>query len=318
MLADFGIRIVGRLASPGNLPGSTEEYPLPAAPNYTGQYGDGYMVGIAPNYQYWIYTRPDSNSGYITGYWLNIGRLNIVGPQGPQGEQGEQGEKGTRGSIWFNSQTFPPQYRANLDDKCIIVGSAGGYADGDIYTFTANGVWELVGNIKGPTGATGLQGPKGEKGDQGPQGPQGIAGANGQSFHVEGIVPNTDLLPEPTQEIRAGAWLVGDTPGNFDMWIIVGGHEEGDALTWFNVGKVASIQGPQGPEGPQGLAGKDGVEITDISEVSTTSSGSQTRTTVRVSLSDGSTQEFIVFAHNGEKGEKGDPGEQGPAGPEGT
>ena len=87
-LANFGIKIVGTVSTYEELPNPT---------TYTGEYGDGYAVGEAGNYTYYIFTRPDLNAGQPTDYWLDVGKISVVGPQGPQGERGPQGEQGPQG-----------------------------------------------------------------------------------------------------------------------------------------------------------------------------------------------------------------------------
>ena len=124
VLADFGIRIIGTVDSYADLPDPE---------TFEGEYGDAYAVGTEAPYDFYIWTRPDPNSGHDSAYWFDIGQLAIVGPQGIQGEQGPQGPKGDKG------------------DK----GEPG-----------LNGAQGPV----GPKGATGAQGPKGDTGARGPAG----------------------------------------------------------------------------------------------------------------------------------------------------
>ena len=251
-LSNFGIKVVGVVSSTELLPGVTV---FPQAPNYQGQYGDAYAVGSASDgYVYYIYTRPDLNAGYATSYWLNVGKISVAGPQGPQGEQGLQGKPGTSSRWYFGAST--PTQSANTGDLFLITS---GNSKGNIYGFNGQ-IWTLLGNITGPQGIQGQRGPQGEKGEQGPRGPQGIEGAAGQSFHIEGILTSSDLLPAPTQAIRAGAYLIG-TGSPYHLWVIVGGHNEGDLLLWTDVGVFEAAQGEQGPEGAQGPIGKNGFGI---------------------------------------------------------
>ena len=71
VLANFGIRVIGQVAS-------VEE--LPAPETFTGEYGDAYAVGAAEPYTFYIWTRADINAGHPTDYWFDVGRLAIVGP----------------------------------------------------------------------------------------------------------------------------------------------------------------------------------------------------------------------------------------------
>ena len=76
-LANFGIKVVGVLVNFEDLPGSTSEYPLPLAPDYTGEFGDAYAVGQPGDYTYYIYTRANPDLGYTENFWLDAGKLAI-------------------------------------------------------------------------------------------------------------------------------------------------------------------------------------------------------------------------------------------------
>lgn len=76
-LANFGIKVVGVLVNFEDLPGSTSEYPLPLAPDYTGEFGDAYAVGQPGDYTYYIYTRGNPNVGYTENFWLDAGKLAV-------------------------------------------------------------------------------------------------------------------------------------------------------------------------------------------------------------------------------------------------
>ena len=247
VLANFGIKVVGQVDNPSQLPD-----PL----TYAGTYGDAYAVGAAAPYHFFIYTRPDANAGHDTNYWLDVGGLAIVGPQGPQGEKGPQGETG-ESSTWFAGVSPPMENNKNGD---MFLQLDSGNATGNIYRYATGSGWQgPVGNIRGPQGAQGtrgLQGVQGEQGPQGIQGPQGPQGTPGQTFYVAGTLTSTDQLPTPTQAIRAGAYLIpsATVSGEYDMWVIVGGNNESDTLTWFNAGQVTTQGG-----------GASGIIITDTS-----------------------------------------------------
>lgn len=231
VLANFGIKVVGQVDNPSQLPDPV---------TYEGAYGDAYAVGAAEPYNFFVYTRPDVNAGEPNNYWLDVGGLAIVGPQGPQGEVGPQGEAGAS-SKWYSGTTLPTT-QLNQNDMFINTNT------GDIYQYYTSSGWVKMGNIKGPQGIQGPRGPQGIQGETGPQGPQGIQGPQGtpgQTFHVEGTLANTGQLPTPTQAIRAGAYLIPSetVSGEYDMWVIVGGHNEGDTLTWFNAGQVTTQGG---------------------------------------------------------------------------
>lgn len=244
-LANFGIKVVGRAANADE---------LPAPETYAGTYGDAYAVGVEPPYTYYIFTRPDLNQGIATDYWLNVGQISVQGPEGPIGPQGPQGEPGVS-TRWYFGSTVPT---ASANDGDIFLISSGASL-GNIYGYNGQ-TWVLLGNIRGPQGIRGAQGQRGTQGIQGPMGPQGPQGPSGQSFHIEGVLDTPAQLPTPTQAIRAGAYLIG-TEAPYDMYIIEGGHDEGDILLWVNAGSITSIPGIPGPTGPQGVAGKNGFSI---------------------------------------------------------
>lgn len=124
-LGEFGIKVVGHVDL---------ETEIPDAATYTGDFGDAYTVGTEAPYDFYVFTRPESDEA--DPYWFNIGPFPAPGPQGPQGEAGPAGADGERG----------PQGER---------GPAG-----------ARGAQ----GIQGPEGP---QGPEGERGPQGVPGPVG-------------------------------------------------------------------------------------------------------------------------------------------------
>ena len=147
-----------------------------------------------------------------------------IGPfpvQGPQGEPGATGEKGDKGD---KGDTGP----------------------------------------RGPIGATGpqgIQGPVGPTGSQGVQGPQGPKGDTGDTLRIIDTLPNPQQLPEPTEEIRANAYLIpysdAETPSTANyLWAITGT----DTLVWAALEQFQGVQGETGPAGPQGPTGPQGVQ----------------------------------------------------------
>lgn len=83
-LASWGIRVIGRVDTPEELP-----------EDYQGEYGDAYAVGESSPYSYYIWTRADALSQ--EAYWFNFGQISIAGPEGPQGEIGPEGPQGETG-----------------------------------------------------------------------------------------------------------------------------------------------------------------------------------------------------------------------------
>lgn len=88
VLAEFGIKVVGSVDTPED---------LPDAETYQGEYGDAYTVGTELPYDMYVFTRPDV--GEPINRWLNIGEFPKPGPEGPKGEPGQDGQSivGPRG-----------------------------------------------------------------------------------------------------------------------------------------------------------------------------------------------------------------------------
>ena len=86
VLAEFGIKVVGQVTDKALLP-----------ENYTGAYGDAYIVGQAdvPPYDMYVWTR--SFIGEARDKWLSLGKFPNPGPEGPQGPQGIEGPVGPEG-----------------------------------------------------------------------------------------------------------------------------------------------------------------------------------------------------------------------------
>lgn len=220
ILAEFGIRVIGQVDQPSQLPNPEI---------YTGDYGDAYAVGTEQPYQFYIWTRADSE--HPSPYWFDVGGLALIGPQGPQGPQGEQGAQGVRGSTWRSGATTPTfsGSRDNAGDQYLQTGSGA--------VFMCNGsVWQAMGNIKGATGATGATGPQGPQGPQGEQGPQGPQGDVGGFINIVGILANSGQLPSPsTLGDLTKAYLIG-TAAPYILYIQVG--ETSATAVWTSVGAL--------------------------------------------------------------------------------
>lgn len=272
-LANFGIKIVGQVSTENDLPN-----PL----TYTGSYGDAYAVGVRANveagtstYTYYIFTRPSLDTGEPDNHWLDVGKLGIKGDTGDPGPQGDPGSQGIPGTVWTISQAGPTN--ANIDQYTLAGDAWLNASNGNIYTVgtdvQGNLRWVQSGNIRGPQGFAGRDGNTPTVSVRGgywfindtntgiqAQGPKGDKGDAGTSFHVVGTLASTALLPTPTQEIRAGAYLIPSQadPNEFDMWIIAGDINEGAELDWTNAGQVTGIEGPEGPASTiPGPAGPD-------------------------------------------------------------
>ena len=167
-LANLGIAVVGQVET-------VDQLPDPAT--YKGQYGDAYAVGSEQDvaagnasFKFYVYTRPDLDAGHPENYWLNVGKLSIIGPQGPEGPQGIKGDTG-ESSRWYASVNPPTGTNYNLGDMWLVTS---GQFKGQVYYYDGT-QWVGITNIMGPAGS---QGPVGS---QGPQGIQGIPGPKGDT-----------------------------------------------------------------------------------------------------------------------------------------
>lgn len=247
LINDYGIRIVGSVAT---------EDQLPDPQTYSGHYGDCYLVGTEPNFVLYIFTAPLEGEEYPE--WFKLGQFPIPGPTGPTGSVGPTGPQGNRGSSWQSSDNNPAVSTNNRQgDQALNT------TDGSIFQYDGT-KWNRTGSIIGPQGPQGIQGIQGPMGAQGPQGPQGVQGPAGKAFEIKGIVANTAQLPDPGTIEDNYAYLVG-TAAPYDMYVQV--NEE-----WVDAGKVEGVVGPQGPQGAQGAQGPQGeagLEALTYSEVST-------------------------------------------------
>ena len=261
VLSDWGIKVLGVVNTPSDIPEGIYEY------------GDAYGVRTGSGIVYYVWTRANINVGQDEDYWLDIGALSLVGPTGPQGLQGPQGIQGVRGSLWVSSTTSPTSQIGNNGDQWLDTTT------GDVYQ-KGTSTWARTGNIKGPQGVQGPTGPKGEQGIQGPTGSQGPKGDTGSSFKIGGLLNSIDNLPTPTEANRSVGYAVARQDNTYDLYVVVGT----DNLQWVNMGRVEGVEGPQGPVGPQGPAGAD-IQIVTITGIpSTATQGTLTQTQVQTLL----------------------------------
>ena len=208
VLADYGIRVVGKADTVND---------LPPVNDYPGTFGDAYIVGLNPPYDFYIYTRPFE--GETENQWLDIGLLAIEGPQGETGEQGPKGETGAPGQStrWFSGQGSP-YISASTGDQYLDTLS------GDVYQYDNN--WVKTGNIKGTPGVQGPRGLQGFTGDPGPVGPTGPRGEAGYSVVIRGVLTSESQLPRDTLVIdRDSAYVVEDETGRWLYFLVDGALE---------------------------------------------------------------------------------------------
>lgn len=206
---------------------------LPDAATYTGNYGDGYIVGAGSPYELYIYSR--SSDPNVKGFWFDWGQLNapsiVPGPIGPQGPQGSQG---VRGSFWYTQSGAPTNTTGvNANDQALD-GTTG-----NTYQFV-NGQWQLTGNIRGPQGIQGIQGITGPAGATGPEGPQGPKGDQGQFIQIVGELQNENQLPMIDATPRYAAYLIPGTDGTQHVWLIIGEGTTENPYLWHDAGGFGS------------------------------------------------------------------------------
>ena len=228
VLADFGIRVVGQVATAANLP--SEE-------TYVGDYGNAYAVGTSSPYSFYIWTRADVDAGHPNDYWFNIGPLGIVGPTGPRGGRGPTGPKGDQGLGITVSTVSPPQVTPSIrnGDSVLIAGNTNN--DGKIYTYNGTSFVQ-TGNIRGPIGPEGKQGPKGDKGDKGDRGETGATGPVGPIVNILGILSSVSELPSDVSALDANsAYLVGTESTGYDVYALVGAITN---KSWTKIGQFTA------------------------------------------------------------------------------
>lgn len=231
-VAEFGITVVGILATAAELPAQGENY------------GDAYLIGSQPPYDMRVWTRDVANN---TAKWVDLGAFPLQGPKGDKGDIGSLINAGSGAPL--NNPTS--LYNFYLDE---ISGywyqpypTETGY--GWIKSFTLKGEKGDRGE-QGKQGAQGLTGPQGKVGPIGPAGPIGPKGDVGPAFNVQGTLASVDNLPTPTAAIqdKGYAYLIPDAQGNKHIWVVQG--PDSGPFQWVDVGTAGvGIQGPKGTDG---------------------------------------------------------------------
>ena len=243
-IAEFGITVVGIVASAADLPATADNY------------GDAYLVGDTAPYDMRVWTRDVANN---TAKWVDLGQFPLAGPKG---DRGLEGSKIYFGNIQNAIATRAGDYFVDMTTGYWYVSYSNpgvGYS------------WSFIGSLKGEKGDRGLQGhqgPKGatgERGATGPIGPQGNKGEKGDvgpAFNVQGNLASSSNLPTPTAEMqdKGYAYIIPDAEGVKHIWVIQG--PGGGPFSWVDVGAAGvGIQGP---------AGADGVGINSLTDTDLT------------------------------------------------
>lgn len=209
----YGIKVVGQVEQESDIPD-----------DFSGDYGDAYLVGEEAPYDVYVWTRPNDDNP--EDHFVDIGPIAVIGPQGPQGPQGATGATGSQGVGWITGSTDTPT--SGLADGTLMLTIGG-----DVYK-NVSGTWTNVGSLKGPQGIQGIQGATGATGATGSQGPQGPQGETGAAVIIRGTVATTALLPDPALVIPGSGYLVGAS-APYELYVVAGATQE-DQL-WVDVGE---------------------------------------------------------------------------------
>lgn len=231
-IAEFGITVVGVLATAAELPAQGENF------------GDAYLIGTSTPYDMRVWTRDVANS---TAKWVDLGAFPLQGPKG---------NKGNIGSVIRADAGAPLNNPTSLYDFYLDTISGYWYTPylnetgyGWLKAFTLKGGKGDRGE-QGKQGVQGLTGPQGKTGPIGPQGPKGNTGDVGPAFNVQGTLASSSNLPTPTAAMqdKGYAYIIPDAQGTKHIWVIQG--PEGGPFSWVDVGAAGvGIQGPKGTDG---------------------------------------------------------------------
>lgn len=231
-IAEFGITVVGILASADELPAQGENF------------GDAYLIGTATPYDMRVWTRDVANN---TAKWVDLGAFPLQGPKG---------DKGDIGSVIRADAGAPLNNPTSLHDFYIDTISGYWYQAysnetgyGWLKAFTLKGGKGDRGE-QGKQGVQGLTGPQGKTGPIGPTGLPGPKGDVGPAFNVQGTLASSSNLPTPTAAMqdKGYAYLIPDAQGTKHIWVIQG--PEGGPFQWVDVGTAGvGIQGEKGADG---------------------------------------------------------------------
>lgn len=231
-IAEFGITVVGILATAAELPAQGENY------------GDAYLIGTSTPYDMRVWTRDVANN---TAKWVDLGAFPLQGPKG---------DKGEIGSIIYADSGEP--INNPTDSFQFYLNTLTGYWYIPVPTETG---WEWAKRFtlkggkgdrgeQGKQGVQGLTGPQGKTGPIGPTGPQGPKGDVGPAFNVQGTLASSSNLPTPTAAMqdKGYAYIIPDAQGTKHIWVIQG--SESTSFSWVDVGAAGvGIQGPKGTDG---------------------------------------------------------------------
>lgn len=231
-IAEFGIYVVGILASVDDLPAQGENF------------GDAYLIGSSTPYDMHVWTRDVAHN---TAKWVDLGSFPL---------KGDKGDKGDIGSVIRVDAGEPLNNPTSLYD--FYIDKISGYWYQPYLNETGYG-WLKAFTLKGEKGDRGLQGKQGVQGIPGVQGKTGAIGAKGDkgdkgdtgaAFNVQGTLASSSNLPTPTAEMqdKGYAYIIPDAEGTKHIWVIQG--SESTSFSWVDVGTAGvGIQGEKGADG---------------------------------------------------------------------
>ena len=231
-IAEFGITVVGILATAAELPAQGENF------------GDAYLIGTQTPYDMRVWTRDVANN---TAKWVDLGAFPLQGPKGDKGDIGsvitvDSGEP-------LNNPTSLYDFYLDTISGCWYTPYLNETGYGWLKSFTLKGEKGDRG-LQGKQGVQGLTGPQGKTGPIGPTGFPGPKGDVGPAFNVQGTLASSSNLPTPTAAMqdKGYAYIIPDTEGTKHIWVIQG--PEGGPFQWVDVGTAGvGIQGPKGNDG---------------------------------------------------------------------
>lgn len=279
-IAEFGITVVGILATAAELPVQGENF------------GDAYLIGSQTPYDMRVWTRDVANN---TAKWVDLGAFPL---QGPKGDKGDIGSTITAGSGEpLNNPTNANQFYINTETGYWYIPNQTQTGWEWVKMFTLKGEKGDRG-LQGKQGVQGLIGPQGKVGPIGPQGPKGDAGDVGPAFNVQGTLASLSNLPTPTADMqdKGYAYIIPDAQGNKHIWVIQG--PEGGPFQWVDVGIAGvGIQGPKGTDGV-GLNTLTDTDLTygDVTVTYDTTDGIGINGTMRQTY-DGTNHDSMVDMH---------------------
>lgn len=279
-IAEFGITVVGILATAAELPAQGENY------------GDAYLIGTATPYDMRVWTRDVANN---TAKWVDLGSFPLAGPKGDKGDIGSVITAGSGEPI--NNPTNSNQFYINTETGYWYIPNQTQTGWEWIKMFTLKGEKGDRG-LQGKQGPQGLTGPQGKTGPIGPQGPKGDKGDVGPAFNVQGTLASVDNLPTPTAEMqdKGYAYVIPDAQGNKHIWVVQG--PDGGPFAWADMGTAGvGIQGPKGTDGV-GLNTLTDTDLTygDVTVTYDTTDGIGINGTMRQTY-DGTNHDSMVDMH---------------------